>query len=170
MAKKISKTKGLVCVSLVFVLSRRNEKAVRDFSEVFCFLFFYFLWWRRLRHGFYDGRGRRVKLMKNLWWIWIGCEFEFHSDLGFWHLCSLCHRNLLSKNFDLLDLFCQFWDFFLPRACHYSLMHVRFNLYFSTLFVHPRAFHYSLMHVRFNFYFSTLFVHGGFFRIILKGN
>lgn len=42
MAKKISKTKGLVCVSLVFVLSRRNEKAVRDFSEVFCFLFFYF--------------------------------------------------------------------------------------------------------------------------------
>lgn len=43
MAKKISKTKGLVCVSLVFVLSRRNEKAVRDFSEVFCFLFFYFL-------------------------------------------------------------------------------------------------------------------------------
>lgn len=41
MAKKISKTKGLVCVSLVFVLSRRNEKAVRDFSEVFCFLFFF---------------------------------------------------------------------------------------------------------------------------------
>lgn len=33
MAKKISKTKGLVCVSLVFVLYRRNEKAGRDFSE-----------------------------------------------------------------------------------------------------------------------------------------
>lgn len=42
MAKKKSKTKGLVCVSLVFVLSRRNEKAVRDFSEVFCFFFIIF--------------------------------------------------------------------------------------------------------------------------------
>lgn len=42
MAKKISKAKGQVCVSLEFVLSRRNEKAVRDFSEVFCFFIFLF--------------------------------------------------------------------------------------------------------------------------------
>lgn len=52
MAKKISKTKGLVCVSLVFVLSRRNEKAVRDFSEVFCFLFFYFFFFNKLTSKF----------------------------------------------------------------------------------------------------------------------
>ena len=30
-----------MCVSLEFVLSRRNEKAVRDFSEVFCFFIFF---------------------------------------------------------------------------------------------------------------------------------
>lgn len=80
MAKKTSKAEGSVCAPLsrICSLSKRNEKGVRDFSEGFFIIIIYdgedydppdFI--------FYDGRERRVKLIR------VCCEFEFSVNLNF---------------------------------------------------------------------------------------
>lgn len=80
MAKKTSIAEGSVCAPLsrICSLSKRNEKGVRDFSEGFFIIIIYdgedydppdFI--------FYDGRERRVKLIR------VCSEFEFSVNLNF---------------------------------------------------------------------------------------
>jgi hypothetical protein len=80
MAKKTSIEEGSVCAPLsrICSLSKRNEKGVRDFSEGFFIIIIYdgedydppdFI--------FYDGRERRVKLIR------VCSEFEFSVNLNF---------------------------------------------------------------------------------------
>jgi hypothetical protein len=80
MAKKTSIAEGSVCAPLsrICSLSKRNEKGVRDFSEGFLLLLFTMAKTTTPRIlFFYDGRERRVKLIR------VCSEFEFSVNLNF---------------------------------------------------------------------------------------
>jgi hypothetical protein len=106
MAKKTSKAEGSVYAPLsrICSLSKRNEKGVRDFSEGFFFIIYDGEDYDPPDFIFYDGRQRRVKLIR------VFSEFEFSVNLNFIptsFFISLLPLSpqLIVQLIDLLDLF-----------------------------------------------------------------